>query len=87
MFGRFFSRFNTEGSGDQAFESAFCCASFFAALLLFVDTVIAVSIFVSADILACLCAALVFFLGLVLILRGLLKDPEMKRSKPLAVSI
>ena len=87
MFGRFFSRFNTEGSGDQAFESAFCCAAFFAALLLVVDTVLAVSIFVSANILSCLCAALVFFLGLVLVLRVLLTKSEAERSKPLAVSI
>ena len=90
MSGRFFNAANTQGSADAGFESASFCASFFAALLLLVDTVIAVSIFVSADILAALCLFAVFGLGavsLLHVLRVLLGVPGMKRSKPLAVSI
>ena len=80
MFGCFGKRFNTEDSGEQAFESASACAAFFAALLLLIDTVIAVSIFVSADIVALLFALPVF----VLTLRVLIKITAAKRSKPLA---
>ena len=90
MFGRFFGSFHTQGSADAGFESASCCAAFFAALLLLVDTVIAVSIFVYADILAALCFFSVFGLvcaSLLHILRVLLACPAVKRSKPLAVSI
>ena len=90
MFGRFFYSSNKQGSADAGFESASFCASFFAALLLLVDTVIAVSIFVSADILAALCFFSVFGLACVSILhvlRVLLQAPAVKRSKPLAVSI
>jgi len=90
MFGRSFNSSNKQGSDDAWFESAAFCASFFAAILLFVDTVLAVSIFVSADILAALCIFSVF--GLVCaaflhILRVLLESPALRRSKPLAVSI
>ena len=80
MFGWFCKHSNTEDSGDQAFESASACAAFFAALLLLIDTVIAVSIFVSADIVALLFAVLVFVLSL----RVLIKLFAAKRSKPLA---
>ena len=90
MFARFFAGSHTQDSNDASFESAFACASFFAALLLLIDTVIAVSIFVSADILAALCLFAVFGLvavSLLHVLRVLLGVPGMKRSKPLAVSI
>ena len=87
MFGRFFYSSNKQGSADTGFESASFCASFFAALLLLVDTVIAVSIFVSADILAALCIFAVFGLVCGSVLRVLLRNPAMRRSKPLAVSI
>ncbi len=80
MFGWFCKHGNTEDSGDQAFESASACAAFFAALLLLIDTVIAVSIFVSADIVALLFAVLVFVLSL----RVLIEITAAKRSKPLA---
>jgi hypothetical protein len=80
MFGWFCKHSNTEDSGDQAFESASACAAFFAALLLLIDTVIAVSIFVSADIVALLFAVLVFVLSL----RVLIEITAAKRSKPLA---
>ena len=80
MFGCFCKHSNTEDSGDQAFESASACAAFFAALLLLIDTVIAVSIFVSADIVGLVFALPVF----VLFLRVLIKITEAKRSKPLA---
>ena len=80
MFGWFCKHSNTEDSDDQAFESASACAAFFAALLLLIDTVIAVSIFVSADIVALLFAVLVFVLSL----RVLIEITAAKRSKPLA---
>ena len=80
MFARFFNGSHTQDSNDASFESAFACASFFAALLLLIDTVIAVSIFVSADIVALLFAVLVFVLSL----RVLIKMFAAKRSKPLA---
>ena len=80
MFGWFCKHGNTEDSGDQAFESASACAAFFAALLLLIDTVIAVSIFVSADIVALLFAVLVFVLSL----RVLIEITAAERSKPLA---
>ena len=80
MFGCFGRRFNTEDSGEQAFESVSACAAFFAALLLLIDTVIAVSIFVSADIVALLFAVLVFVLSL----RVLIEITAAERSKPLA---
>jgi hypothetical protein len=80
MFGWFCKHSNTEDSGDQTFESASACAAFFAALLLLIDTVIAVSIFVSADIVALLFAVLVFVLSL----RVLIEITAAKRSKPLA---
>ena len=80
MFGWFCKHSNTEDSGDQAFESASACAAFFAALLLLIDTVIAVSIFVSADIVALLFAVLVFVLSL----RVLIEITAAERSKPLA---
>ena len=72
MFGCSCKHTSTEGSADQAFESASARASFSAALLLLVDTVIAVSIFVSDA------AALPVF-GL-----NLLKSGAERRSKPLA---
>ena len=80
MFARCFNGSHTQDSNDASFESAFACASFFAALLLLIDTVIAVSIFVSADIVALLFALPVF----VLTLRVLIKITAAKRSKPLA---
>ena len=80
MFGRFSYSSNKQGSDDAGFESASFCASFFAVLLLLVDTVIAVSIFVSADIVALVFALPVFVLSL----RVLIKAPTAKRSKPLA---
>ena len=80
MFGWFCKHSNNEDSGDQAFESASACAAFFAALLLLIDTVIAVSIFVSADIVALLFAVLVFVLSLCV----LIEITAAKRSKPLA---
>ena len=83
MFGRFFGRHHMQDSND-AFESASCCASFFAALLLLIDTVIAVSIFVCADNLL---AVLVSVLVCVLLARDLLKGSRPIRSKPLAASI
>lgn len=79
MSGRFTNRNHAAGSGDHAFESACACASFFAALLLLVDTVIAVSIFVSADAGILSGAAVSVFL-----LRRLLGSPEPTRSKPVA---
>ena len=80
MFGRFSNRSNTNGSSDRAFESACACAAFYAALLLLIDTVIAVSIFVSADIVALLFAVLVFVLSLCVLIEII----AAKRSKPLA---
>ena len=84
MFGRWFDASNTHGSNDAGFESASFCASFFAALLLLIDTVIAVSIFVSADIAAFLCGLMVSAPVNVFFLRVLLEAPAMRRSKPLA---
>ena len=80
MFARCFNGSHTQDSNDASFESAFACASFYAALLLLIDTVIAVSIFVSADIVALLFAVLVFVLSL----RVLIEITAAKRSKPLA---
>ena len=89
MFGRSFQASHRQDSAEARFESASCCASFFAALLLLIDTVIAVSIFVSADI-----AMSALFLGVcavvhVVLLRVLFGayPYKMKRSKPLAVSV
>ena len=85
MLDRFFRSFNSQGSNGTRFESASCCASFFAALLLIVDTAFAVSIFVSADILGILIGILVSILVCLIILRALLLAlPELKRSKPSA---
>ena len=69
--------FNTKGSNRMGFESASFCASFFAALLLLVDTVLAVSIFVSADILGgiSMIGILVSLLVCIIILRVLLITP------------
>ena len=70
--------FNTKGSNRMGFESASFCASFFAALLLLVDTVLAVSIFVSADILGgiSIIGILVSLLVCVILLRVLLIAPD-----------
>lgn len=87
MFGRFSNRSNTNGSSDQAFESACACAAFYAALLLLIDTVIAVSIFVSGDVARLLGGILACVWVSVLLLRVLISSPAMRRSKPLAVSI
>ena len=87
MFGWFCKHSNTEDSGDQAFESASACAAFFAALLLLIDTVIAVSIFVSGDVARLLGGILACVWVSVLLLRVLISSPAMRRSKPLAVSI
>ena len=87
MFGRFFGRFHMQDSNDARYESASCCASFYAALLLLIDTVIAVSIFVSADIATLLVGLAVAVLADVVLLRVLLKLFELRRSKPSAASI
>ena len=87
MSGRFFAGSHTQDSNDASFESAFACASFYAALLLLIDTVIAVSIFVSADIATLLVGLVVAVLADVVILRVLLTLLKLKRSKPSAVSI
>jgi len=87
MFARFFNGSHTKYSNDASFESAFACASFFAALLLLIDTVIAVSIFVSADFAALLVGLSVAVLADVVILRVLLTLLGLRRSKPSAASI
>ena len=87
MFARFFAGSHTQDSNDASFESAFACASFFAALLLLIDTVIAVSIFVSADIAALLVGLGAAIMADAVILRVLLKLLNLGRSKPSAVSI
>ena len=71
-------RFNTTGSNRMGFESASFCASFFAALLLLVDTVLAVSFFVSVDILGgiSIIGILVSLLVCVILLRVLLIAPN-----------
>ena len=87
MFARFFNGSHTNDSNDASFESAFACASFFAALLLLIDTVIAVSIFVSADFAALLVGLSVAIVADVVLLRVLLTLLNLRRSKPSAVSI
>ena len=87
MTARFLAGSHTQDSNDASFESAFACASFFAALLLLIDTVIAVSIFVSADIAALLVGLGAAVMADVVILRVLLKLLNLGRSKPSAVSI
>ena len=87
MFARFFAGSHTQDSNDASFESAFACASFFAALLLLIDTVIAVSIFVSADFAALLVGLSVAIVADVVLLRVLLTLLNLRRSKPSAVSI
>ena len=77
MFGRFFGRFHTQDSNDARYESASCCASFYAALLLLIDTVIAVSIFVCTDNLV----ARISLLVCVLLVRVLLVRALPRRSK------
>jgi len=83
MSGRFFNGHTVQGSNGKGFESAAFCASFFAALILLVDTVLAVSIFVSADILVSLGGILAFVLVFI-ILSVLLLRRDMRRSKPSA---
>ena len=87
MFARFFNGSHTQDSNDASFESAFACASFFAALLLLIDTVIAVSIFVSADFAALLVGLSAAILADVVLLRVLLTLLNLRRSKPSAASI
>ena len=87
MFARFFNGSHTQDSNDASFESAFACASFFAALLLLIDTVIAVSIFVSADFAALLVGLSVAIVADVVLLRVLLTLLNLRRSKPSAASI
>ena len=87
MFARCFNGSHTQDSNDASFESAFACASFFAALLLLIDTVLAVSIFVSADFAALLVGLSVAILADVVLLRVLLTLLNLRRSKPSAVSI
>ena len=87
MFARFFNGSHTQDSNDASFESAFACSSFFAALLLLIDTVIAVSIFVSADFAALLVGLSVAILADVVLLRVLLTLLNLRRSKPSAASI
>ena len=80
--------FNTTGSNRMGFESASFCASFFAALLLLVDTVIAVSIFVSADILGgiSIIGILVSLLVCVIFLRVLLISPHIETRPNLSAA-
>ena len=87
MFARFFNGSHTQDSNDASFESAFACASFFAALLLLIDTVIAVSIFDSAVFAALLVGLSVAILADVVLLRVLLTLLNLRRSKPSAASI
>ena len=87
MTARFLAGSHTQDSNDASFESAFACASFFAALLLLIDTVIAVSIFVSADIAALLIGLGAAVMADAVILRVLLKLLNLGRSKQSAVSI
>ena len=87
MFARCFNGSHTQDSNDASFVSAFACASFFAALLLLIDTVIAVSIFVSADFAALLVGLSVAIVADVVLLRVLLTLLNLRRSKPSAVSI
>ena len=87
MTARFFAGSHKQDSNDASFESAFACASFFAALLLLIDTVIAVSIFVSADFAALLVGLSVAIVADVVLLRVLLTLLNLRRSKPSAVSI
>ena len=82
MFGRF-NRFNTTGSKGSASESQFCCASF-ALILLVIDAVLAVSIFVCAEVLGLTVSVLlgVSVLVIAIILRGLiLIEPAQIRPK------
>ena len=87
MFARFFNGSHTQDSNDASFESAFACASFFAALLLLIDIVIAVSIFVSADFAALLVGLSAAILADFVLLRVLLTLLNLRRSKPSAASI
>ena len=87
MSARSFNGSHTQDSNDASFESAFACASFFAALLLLIDTVIAVSIFVSADFAALLVGLSVAIVADVVLLRVLLTLLNLRRSKPSAASI
>ena len=87
MTARFFASSHTQDSNDASFASAFACASFYAALLLLIDTVIAVSIFVSADIATLLVGLGAAFLADLVLLRVLLKLLDPERSKPSAVSV
>lgn len=87
MTARFFAGSHTQDSNDASFASAFACASFYAALLLLIDTVIAVSIFVSADIATLLVGLGAAFLADLVLLRVLLKLLDPERSKPSAVSV
>ena len=72
MFGRF-NRFNTTGSNGNGSESASRCASF-NFILLVIDAVLAVSIFVCAEILGLAVSVLlgVSILVIAIILCGLL---------------
>ena len=87
MFARFFNGSHTQDSNDASFESAFACASFFAALLLLIDTVIAVSIFVSADIATLLVGLGVAFFFYFVLLHVLLNLLNVERSKTSAASV
>ena len=82
MFGRF-NRFNTTGSNGNGSESASRCASF-NFILLVIDAVLAVSIFVCADILS-LGLVVSVLLGLVvlaiLIIRSLILESPQARPK------
>ena len=83
MFGRFFGRFHTQDSNYARYESASCYASFYAALLLLIDTVIAVSIFVCTDNLV----ARISILVCVLLVHVLLTKALPRRSTPRSASI
>ena len=82
MFGRF-NRFNTTGSNGNGYESASRCASF-NFILLVIDAVLAVSIFVCAEVLGLTVSVLlgVSVLVIAIILRGLiLIEPAQIRPK------
>ena len=87
MSARFFAGSHTQDSNDARFASAFACASFFAALLLLIDTVISVSIFVSADIAALLIGLGAAVMAVLVSLRVLPVILNTGRSKPSAALV
>ncbi len=88
MFECFNFCFHHQGSNDARYESMSCCAAFFAAVIIIVGTAMAVSFFISMEIIISVSIGIV--VGV--LLRGLYLDvllnPQfLRRSKPLAVSI